>query len=237
LKDNIYNILIVEDEWINADFISDLILSFGHNVMGIAKSAEETQEILSSKSCDIIFMDINIKGAIDGIKLAKQLNESKEIPIIFVTAFGDSETISDASETNIYGFVIKPFKDNQIEAALNVAISRIKKEKIQINDILPLEKSELDLANGYKYDFQKKTIYFQNKPIPFSKNESKLLFLLCTSYGHILSSGEIRSKVWGEKNVNDSTIRDTILRVRKKIPLLNIENIVGIGYSLTKEEK
>jgi len=73
----INNILIVEDEWISADFLSDLVLSLGHNVIGIAKSAKDALEILSSNPCDLIFMDINIKGVIDGIQLAKQLNRTE----------------------------------------------------------------------------------------------------------------------------------------------------------------
>jgi len=99
-----------------------------------------------------------------------------------------------------------------------------------------VDKSLLDLGNGYKYNFQRKNIYFENKPISFSQNEAKLLFLLCSSYGHIIPIEIIRSNIWGEKDVKDSTIRDTILRVRKKIPYLNIENISATGYSLRKEK-
>ena len=229
----ITNILIVEDEWINADFLSDLVLSFGHNVIGIAKSAKDALEILSSNPCDLIFMDINIKGPIDGIQLARQLNRTGHIPIVFITAFGDTETINEASETNIYGFVVKPFNSSHIEAVLSVAIARITKEKKKI--IAPVDKSLLDLGNGYKYNFQRKNIYFEDKPISFSQNEAKLLFLLCSNYGHIITVEIIRSNIWGEKDVKDSAIRDTIFRIRKKISFLNIENISGIGYSLRKE--
>jgi len=237
MTDNIYNILIVEDEWINAEFLSDLIHSFGHKVVGVASSAKDALEILSSKSCDLIFMDINIKGPTDGIQLAKKLNQKQEIPIVFITAFADSVTIEDASETNIYGFVVKPFNASHIEAVLNVAIARIKKEQKQTDVIPTMEKSQLDLGQGYHYNFQREAIYFKKKPIHLSKNESKILFLLCSSFGHVLSCEKMRSHVWGEKNVTESTIRDTILRVRKKIPHLSLLNTVGVGYSLTNEQQ
>ena len=61
-----------------------------------------------------------------------------------------------------------------------------------------------------------------------------VLFLLCSSYGDIISFDTIYSTIWGEKNVTDSTIRDTICRLRKKIPNLSLENISGIGYTLKK---
>ena len=236
MTDNNCNILIVEDEWINAEFLSDIIHSLGYSVVGIAKSAKETLDILRSKTCDLIFMDINIKGSIDGIQLAQQLNEKRNIPVIFITAFGDSDTIADASKTNIYGFVIKPFNHSQIEAVLSVAIAKIKKEGQQIKKTTLLDNSKLDLGNGYIYDFQRETMYFKKTPIYLSKNESTLLLILCSNYGHIISSEEIRAKIWGEKNVTDSTLRDTICRVRKKISFLRLENFAGIGYSLIKEK-
>jgi len=229
------NILIVEDEWENTNFLSNLLISFGHNVVGIAKSGADALAILASNTCDFIFMDVNLRGSLDGIALAKQVNKTEEMPIIFVTAFGDSETISEASETNIYGFVIKPFNPNHIEAVLSVTIARINKEKKKRNSIPSLAKSILDLGNSYKYNCKSKTLYFQNNAIHLSKNEAKLLGLLCSNYEHIISLETLRSTIWGDKNITDSTIRDTICRIRKKITGLSIENISGIGYLLKKE--
>lgn len=232
---NIFNILIVENELINMDILSNLLISFGHNVIGVAKSEEDTLTILASNTCDFIFMDVNLKGNIDGIALAKKLNKTEEIPIIFVTEFGDSQTISEASETNIYGFVIKPFHPSHIEAVLSVTIARINKERKEKNPTPSLTKYRLDLGEGYEYNFKRKSIYFQNNLIHLSKNESKLLFILCANYGHIITYDTIHSNTWGEKNIADSTIRDTVSHIRKKIHGLTIENISGIGYSLKKE--
>ncbi|MDQ7068382.1 MAG: response regulator [Sulfurimonas sp.] len=231
----INNILIVEDEWINAEFISDLVLAFGHNVIGIAKSAEDAIEIFTSKPCDLVLMDINIKGSTDGIQLAIQLNEIKEIPIVFITAFGDSQTIKDASLTNIYGFLVKPFNRSHIEAVLNVAIARISKEQKK-SEKHSLNPSKIDLGFEYTYNLKTQTIYFKENQISLSKNESNLLFLFCSNYGCVLSADIIRTCVWGDKNVTDSTLRETILRIRNKIIPLVLENIRGVGYSLQKEK-
>ena len=231
---NIYNILVVEDEWISAEFISDSILSLGHNVVGIASSAKEALSIAKSEELDLVFMDINIKGPVDGILLAQEFNKQKSMPIVFLTAFGDSQTIIDASATNIYGFVIKPFTQNDIEAALTVAIARVTREK-QTTNSTNLKKLPLDLGHEYLYDFEQDELSFKNRIIPLSQNESKLLALFCLHYGHIVSLSQIHSHVWRDKEVADSTIRDTILRIRKKIPLLEIENTVGVGYTLQKE--
>ena len=234
---NTCNILIVEDEWISAEFISDFLLSLGHNVIGVASSASEALLITDDLDLDLVFMDINIDGPMDGIALAKKLNEKKETPVVFITAFGDSQTIQEASETNIYGFVIKPFEQSDIEAVLNVAMARVKREKKKNKDFIHLEPTTLDLGYNYIYNFGRQTLYYENKIVGLSKNESKLLFLFCSNYGDIVSLFVIRSCGWNEKDVTASTIRDTILRLRKKIKPLLLENIVGMGYSLKEESQ
>lgn len=69
----------------------------------------------------------------------------------------------------------------------------------------------------------------------FQKNEAKLLKILSQKHNSIISIESIRETIWQDKAVGESNIRDTILRLRKKIIPLNIENISGIGYKLNKE--
>ncbi len=228
-----YNILVVEDEWINANFITQILETLNQEVVGVASSAKEAQECLKKHEVDFIFMDINIDGAQDGITLAHKINQTKNIPIIYMTAFGDSDTIEEASQTNIYGFIIKPFMEKDVEAVLNVAIQRAKKE-LQEKESAK-QTSKLNLGFNYIFDLDKSTLYFKNNTITLSKNETKLLHLLSLNQGHIVSSEEIRQTIWGEKEVGESTIRDTILRVRKKILPLRLENIASVGYILKKE--
>ncbi|PHS34501.1 MAG: hypothetical protein COA92_00990 [Sulfurovum sp.] len=229
-----YIILVVEDEWLSAEFISDTLLTLGQNVIGVVPSAKEALLIASSVKVDLAFMDINLQGSVDGISLAKLLDEEKAIPIIYMTAFGDSKTIEEASTTNIYGFIIKPFTQSDIEAVLNVAMARIKIEYHSMHTIA-VKKTQLNLGHEYIYSFEREALYLHNKIIQLSKNESKLLLLFCSNYGHTVSLSQIRSYVWQDKEVIDSTIRDTIFRLRRKIQKLNFENIVGIGYCLRKE--
>ena len=212
----VYNILVVEDEWITASFMCQILETFNHHVIGTANSAEETLDYVKKEDIDFIFMDINISGSVDGISLAHKINQTKEIPIIYITAFGNSSTIEEASNTNIYGFIIKPFREEEIEAVLNVAIQRvIYEKKLLVKQTSSLD-SLLDLGKEYIYDLDKKILYFQEKSIFLSKNELKLLHLFCLNIGYNVSMETIKSKVWGEKEIGESAIRDTIIRVRKK---------------------
>ena len=145
-----YNILIIEDEFINAEFIERVIIELGHNIVASVDDAEKAVAIVKTHPVDFVFMDINLNSKIDGIECAKLLNREKNIPIIYMTAISDTSTINSASETNIYGYLIKPFGAKDIESVLSVAISRF----------FSLNRQEelIDLGNNYTYNLTNKTL-------------------------------------------------------------------------------
>jgi len=222
MKSNL-NILIVEDEYINAQLIEQSVENLGHKVTAITSNAQDSYDVVKKSCIDLIFMDINLEGSIDGISCAKKLNQYKNIPIIYTTAYSDTNTIKEASQTNIYGYLIKPFDDRDIEATLNVAIASIEKNRKELGNII-------DLKNCYIYSMDTKLFTINGEIIPLTKKEKELLEFLIKNSNNVISYDLFRQIVWNDKIVADSTIREIILRLRKKAPLLHIENIVGLGY-------
>lgn len=121
---NAYNILIVEDEFINAQFIEKSVLKLGYNIIDTVETGQEALEVIKEETIHIVFMDINLEGNMDGIQCAKCINKNKNIPIIYTTAFSDSQTIDQATDTNLFGYLIKPFDHHDIEAVLNLTIKQ-----------------------------------------------------------------------------------------------------------------
>ncbi len=222
-------ILIVEDEWITSQFIKKVLYSLGFLNIHLTTNHEESEQIVKNNHIDLIFMDINIEGSIDGITSARKLNQFYSIPIIYITAYYDTQTIEEAAQTNLYAYMIKPFTEKDIEATLNVTLKRI--GKIKTNEE---SKEFIALGNGYKYNCEQKALYQENSQIQLTKKEQGIIDLLCENLELAVSFEELKNIIWDGKDIADSTIRDTILRVRKKAPLLNIENISGIGYILNK---
>lgn len=218
-------ILIVEDEWINSQFIKKVLFQLGFHNIYAAANHEDAQQIVKTNTIDLIFMDINIDGPIDGITSAHKLNQFYAIPIIYITAYYDTQTIEEATKTNLYGYMIKPFTEKDIEATLNVTLKRLEKAKTEQEP-----KAFINLGNGYKYNHELQVLLEDKSQISLTKKEKQIIDLLCTNISGIVSFEEFRSKVWEGKEIANSTIRDTILRVRKKAPRLNIENISGHGY-------
>ncbi|MCH9739687.1 MAG: DNA-binding response regulator [Epsilonproteobacteria bacterium] len=223
-------ILIVEDELARANFIEHTVRALGHKVVGVVSKVDKCLEITKNNHVDFAFIDINLKDKVDGIKCAELINQAKKTPIIYMTDFSDSTTIADAIETNVYGYLIKPFDIQVIESVLGIAIKRA----------YGLEKGHrnkkysktLSLADNYRYNLKTKTFTINHAPIHLTHRESEVLHLLCSNINQNVSYALLRSVVWKNKEVGDSTIRDTLLRLRKKAPLLDIDNIVGMGYCL-----
>lgn len=228
-----YNILIVEDEYINAKFLEQIASDEGHNVVDIVTSANEAIEIIKNNKIDLVFMDINLDGSIDGIRCATLLNQYYEIPIIYMSAYGDSRTIEEASETNIYGYLIKPFDTSDVIATLKVAIKIASNLKV-IPDI-QTKPICIEFTNNYKYTFKTKTFTIDGICIELTKKETLLLDLFCLNINQNVSYNLLLEYVWKGHSVTNSTIRDTISRLRKKAPLLQFETIASIGYRLVKE--
>jgi two-component system, cell cycle sensor histidine kinase and response regulator CckA len=114
-------ILIVEDEGIIADNIASRLRKSGYHVAGIADSAEEALIKVPAMKPDLILMDIHIKGALDGIETTKKLRESFDVPVIYLTAHTDPQTIDRAKRTGGFGFLTKPIDHRTLATTIEMA--------------------------------------------------------------------------------------------------------------------
>jgi signal transduction histidine kinase len=114
-------ILVVEDEFIIGKWLARTLTKLGYEVTNIVASGEEAIKEISVNIPDLILMDIVIQGDMDGIETAMKIQENHNIPIIYVTAYADDETIDRAEKTNFYGYILKPLKEKQIQATIRIA--------------------------------------------------------------------------------------------------------------------
>jgi DNA-binding LytR/AlgR family response regulator len=115
-------ILLVEDEFVTLDILRDYLEEMGYDIVGDAMSADEAMQILAKESVDIAILDIHLKGDKNGIWLAEQIRQLYKFPFIFLSAFSDAATIESASETRPAGYLVKPFTQADIYAAIEVAL-------------------------------------------------------------------------------------------------------------------
>jgi DNA-binding LytR/AlgR family response regulator len=121
-------ILIVEDEMLIAANIAMQLENYGYEIVGIIPRGEEALKVVANEQPDLVLMDINLKGEIDGIQTALAMQKTGKIPVIYLTANTDDAHFNRAKATNPYAFISKPFKKLDLQHAVDLAVERILRE-------------------------------------------------------------------------------------------------------------
>lgn len=122
-------ILIVEDEALIAMELHDRLTRLGYKVTGTAARGERALEQLAGNVPDVVLMDINLAGQLNGIETAARLRETHDLPVVFLTAYSDDELLQKAGETQPSGFLVKPFEERELHATIQVALYKHAAEK------------------------------------------------------------------------------------------------------------
>ncbi|MFQ5721491.1 MAG: response regulator [Candidatus Aminicenantales bacterium] len=124
-------ILVVEDEQIVAMDIQFTLETLGYKVCGIVSSGEESVEKAFRTNPDLILMDIKLKGKMDGISAARQIQSQAKIPVIYITAFGDENTLEKLADTQPYAYINKPFVEHELQSKIKKILKNF--ENCQFN--------------------------------------------------------------------------------------------------------
>jgi CheY-like chemotaxis protein len=117
-------ILLVEDDDVIARVADWRLKNLGYAVAGRAVSGAEAMELVVREKPDLVLMDVNIRGDVDGIETAKMIKDGFKIPVIYVTSHSDGPTLERAKATHPDGFIVKPFDDNDLRVAIQLALNR-----------------------------------------------------------------------------------------------------------------
>jgi len=115
-------ILVVEDERVVAEDIQRVLEQFGYEVPALAACGEDAIKYADQFLPDLILMDIVIRGQMTGIEAAGKISAKHNIPIIYLTAYADTKTIENAKVTAPFGYILKPFNNNEIQTTIEMAI-------------------------------------------------------------------------------------------------------------------
>jgi DNA-binding response OmpR family regulator len=215
------NVLIVEDESIVALEIAGYIRELGYEVAGMVSSSAKALLAVELEEIDLILMDINLKGDVDGISCVKEIKRTRDIPVIYITAFGDDETLSRAIETYPTSYLIKPFNRKELKVAMSIATKK-KDSKLRVGDVILDEEFSFDSSNG--------ELIMHGEVIHLTKKEKLLLELLINKKNSILSFYDMENYIWPDKDNNENTRRALVSRLRSKLKYKFLETIHSMGY-------
>ncbi len=129
-------ILIVEDEILIAREIESCLCQIGYTVVGVSLQGEVVPQRIVEAEPDRVLMDIYLHGAQDGIALATEIHDRHQIPVIYVTAYADDDTLEQAKVTHPFGYVIKPFNERDLRVAIELALVRLRAKAAEQPELL-----------------------------------------------------------------------------------------------------
>jgi len=226
-------IIIVEDEVITQRFLQDIFDQHDTTIVGCFDNAKDVLEKVSVLGCDMVLMDINIKGPMDGIQLARKILEKHTLPIIFITAHNDDETVEETLELSPYGFICKPFTGKDVVVTVQIAYKRYlahvkalqRKEEI-------VKREEIIINQKYWYAVQEAQLYHEGKIVDLTKNQQALVEVLARNYGSTVDYETLISAIWGDGYIADSALRTLVYSLRKLLPEMPIVSHSKVGYAL-----
>jgi CheY-like chemotaxis protein len=115
---------VVEDEPLLAEDLAKRLIRLGYKVAAVASSGEAAVEAAERLQPDLVLMDINLRGAVDGISAAEEMRDRLNVPVVFLTGDADDATFERAKAVCPLGFVLKPFDARQLQIAVEVALAR-----------------------------------------------------------------------------------------------------------------
>ena len=154
MKEQKFNILIVEDEKLVANDIAARLKHAGYHISGIADNYITAIALFNVYLPDLVLLDINIKGDKNGIHIAAEINNTLPTPFIFITAHTDSDTLQKAKNTFPSAYLVKPFTTAHLSVSIDLALHNFAYQKKTIKQDVPTAELEEQEENLYlKQDF------------------------------------------------------------------------------------
>ena len=217
-------ILLVEDDFMLNEMITEYITSTGHIIKN-AKTGAEALDILEKEKFDLLILDINLPD-IDGFTILEKMHEQKRmIPTIYISALIDIEEISRAFDLGCFDYLKKPFHLKELTLRIN---------KILKTRIVPQRHKRL--SKHYSFDSENMTLLFNNEPHILPRRQLQIIELLALNRSLVVQYDMFRSYVWNDDYIDNATIRAEVNRVKTVLKEDFIKNIRGSGYMIERPE-
>jgi len=217
-------IMVVDDDQDLAEMLGIVLTGFGYEV-DLVSSGDQVMTLFDTHQPDLILLDVMLPG-MDGVEVCKAVRAKSMVPIVMLTAKGDTQDVVLGLEAGADDYMVKPFNPNELIARLKVRLRRsgvnAGATQLNIGDVV--------------IDQVAHTIIKNNKTIPLTRLEFDLLLALAREPGRVFAREALLDEVWGYQNATDTRLVNVhVQRLRAKIeadvnnPLI-IQTVRGVGY-------
>ncbi len=227
------HIMIVEDEVITQRYLKNILEQYKIESVECYDNAKDALSKLKNTKYDIILMDINIKGAMDGIQLSREILRIDDIPIVFISAHSDNETFQEVLELSPFGFITKPFSAKDVEVAILLAYKRyLASMKNKQKYVKESSADIIEISDAYRYSLHAQELYYKNTPVKLNVKQQKLIHILSQNIDRVVTYEVLVMEIWEIENISSSALRTLVYTLRKSHPDLPIMSHSKVGYSL-----
>ncbi len=223
------NILIVEDNLLIAENISQVLSLAGYHVIASPDSGEEALLIAKENMPDVVLMDIHLAGKLDGIQTTEKLNAQLDLPVIYLTDFDDNQTMNRAKHTHPAAYLLKPFKERDLLNAIELAFFNASsgKEAVPGN-------ADFTAESSYRLNDR---IFVKKKDTLQRVDINDILWIEADrSYFKIITITDSIMLVGNLKEFENKLIHPLLLRVHRSY-IVNMDKVTGIMGNMLQVQK
>ena len=224
---NKIKILIVEDEPLVSMELKTEVKKLNCEVTGIVFRQKKVLDSIEQNEPDIILMDIVLGKNQDGINIAKEIQKTKNIPILYITAFSDDRIMKRAFETNPIGYIVKPFKPEDLKTNIQLAI-----HKLNLTAPVTINKDYLYIGDDFYFDTVERYLYYKDNFVKLGLKETHLLTILIEANYSKVQFQDLEEAIWDGHKPSKSALRTLVYRLKGKLGNNIIEVTYGYGYNL-----
>ena len=213
--------MVVDDDQDLAEMLSIVLTSAGMEV-DLVNRGDQVMDIFNQHTPDLVLLDVMLPG-IDGVQVCKIIRETSMVPIVMLTAKGDTQDVVLGLEAGADDYMVKPFKPQELVARINTRLRRVARVgSLVIGDLIIDQMEHKVLSN--------------NKEIPLTRLEFDLLVALAKEPGRVFTREALLSEVWGYQHAADTRLVNVhVQRLRSKIEAdadnpKYVLTVRGVGY-------
>lgn len=221
-----YRIMIVEDDKTIASTLKDFLTSWNYEVC-LVKDFHNVIDEFKVFEPELTLLDITLPY-MDGYYWCEEMRKMSKLPILFISSANDNMNIVMAMSAGADDFITKPFDMNVLRAKIQAILRRTYEFNTQLN-VLEYK--------GIRFNTGSCMIFFQDKKLELTKNESKILTLMMEHKSNIVTRDELMDYLWQtDSYIDENTLSVNVNRLRKKLESIGINDFIhtkkGIGYYL-----
>jgi DNA-binding response OmpR family regulator len=223
-------VMLIEDDPGISKLVNDYLTKHGYEVISLPDGPDALEHIKQRGLPHIALIDLSLP-TMHGFEVSSRIKQMADVPIIFVTSTGDTETIVQGLKKYAEDFIVKPFELRELEARIQVVLARMPSLDYASEPVVTIDEH-------LNIDFAHNRLVLNNKTIGLTPTESILLHVLLRNAGRVVENRMLIARVWPNEDVFEDTLRVHMHRLRRKLEADShhphyIRTERGVGYMFT----